>query len=53
MVPNQEGSFTVKYPENKVMRIYEAAIQYKKDKKDDSSEEDDESRFQVIQCTKS
>jgi aconitate hydratase len=34
MVPNQEGSFTVKYPENKVMRIYEAAIQYKKDKKE-------------------
>ena len=34
MVPNQEGSFTVKYPENKVMRIYEAAVQYKKDKKE-------------------
>ncbi len=34
MVPTQEGSLTIKYPENKVMRIYEAAVQYKKEKKE-------------------
>ena len=34
MLPNQEGSLTIKYPENKVMRIYEAAVQYKIEKKE-------------------
>ena len=33
MVPDQEGSLTIKYPEKKVMRLYEAAMQYKKEKK--------------------
>ena len=31
MTPDQEGSVTVKYPENKVMRIYEAAMADKKE----------------------
>jgi aconitate hydratase len=30
MTPEKEGSFTVKYPENKIMRIFEAAIEYEK-----------------------
>ena len=30
MTPDQEGSITVKYPENKTMRLYEAAMGYKK-----------------------
>ena len=34
MVPDQEGSLTIKYPEKKVMRLYEAAMQYKKEKKE-------------------
>ena len=34
MTPDQEGSVTVKYPENKVMRIYEAAMAYKKENKE-------------------
>jgi aconitate hydratase len=32
MTPEKEGSFTVKYPENKIMRIFEAAIEYEKTK---------------------
>jgi aconitate hydratase len=32
MTPDKEGSFTVKYPENKTMRIFEAAIEYEKTK---------------------
>ena len=34
MTPDQEGSLTVKLPENKVMRLYEAAMEYKKEKKE-------------------
>ena len=34
MTPNQEGSLTVKYPENKVKRLYEVAMEYKKENKD-------------------
>ena len=33
MTPDQEGSFTIKYPE-KTMRIYEASLEYKKENKD-------------------
>ena len=32
MTPELEGSFTIKYPENKVMRIFEAATEYQKTK---------------------
>ena len=32
MTPDLEGSFTVKYPEKKVMRIFEAASEYQKTK---------------------
>ena len=34
MTPDQEGSITVKYPENKVIRLYDAAMEYKKEKKE-------------------
>ena len=34
MTPDQEGSFTIKYPEKKMMRIYEASLEYKKENKD-------------------
>ena len=34
MTPDQEGSITVKYPENKVMRLYEVAMEYKKENKE-------------------
>ena len=34
MTPNQEGSLTVKYPENKVKRLYEVAMEYKKENKE-------------------
>jgi len=32
MTPDLEGSFTIKYPEKKVMRIFEAATEYQKTK---------------------
>ena len=32
MTPDLEGSFTVKYPEKKIMRIFEAALEYQKTK---------------------
>jgi len=31
MTPDSEGSFTIKYPEEKVMRLYDAAIKYKEE----------------------
>ncbi|MAD13846.1 MAG: aconitate hydratase AcnA [Pelagibacteraceae bacterium] len=34
MTPDQEGSITVKYPENEVMRLYDAAMEYKKEQKE-------------------
>jgi len=34
IIPNKEGSFTIKFPENKEMRIFEAAIEYQKQKID-------------------
>ncbi len=32
MTPDMEGSFTIKFPEKKVMRIFEAAMEYEKTK---------------------